>query len=149
MKIKNNIKLFKIKNSDFIYFTKSGELYQIEDEIAQKIKKIKDLDEKNLNLSKYSDITFDEFKKLYFKDRTSEYVQNIDYRTYPMKHFMLNVSQKCNLNCIYCYGIDGSYGNSKNMSTDIGFKSVDFMIKQIEKDKNSLLDNTFLEENHL
>lgn len=42
----------------------------------------------------------------------------------------LNVTHKCNLNCDYCYGGDGSYGGPAiHMSKDTARQAVDFLMK--------------------
>jgi uncharacterized protein len=57
----------------------------------------------------------------------------------PVKHAMVNVTQECNLNCKYCFGVGGEYGNKGNMSRDTAFKSVDWLIKESKDMKNLLI----------
>jgi uncharacterized protein len=46
-------------------------------------------------------------------------------------HIALNITHKCNLNCYYCYGEDGSYGGpSIHMSKDIAEQSIRFLMKE-------------------
>ena len=46
----------------------------------------------------------------------------------------LNISHNCNLRCVYCYGIDGSYGTEKAlMSRDEVKKAIDFWAEKIDK----------------
>ena len=46
-----------------------------------------------------------------------------------IKHISLNVSQSCNLSCIYCYGVDGEYSQKGLMKTDTAFRAVDWLIE--------------------
>jgi len=50
----------------------------------------------------------------------------------PHSAITLNVSQKCQLNCTYCFAAGGSYGGSSlisNMSSEIGRKAIDLISK--------------------
>lgn len=50
--------------------------------------------------------------------------------SYPVSHVMLNITQECNLNCRYCYGVGGEYGSRGYMSRETAFKSVDWFISE-------------------
>ena len=54
---------------------------------------------------------------------------NAPYSKSAVTQICLNVSQTCNLNCVYCYGDDGEYGRRGLMKSDIAFKAVDWLIK--------------------
>lgn len=46
----------------------------------------------------------------------------------------LNVSHKCNLRCVYCYGGDGTYGTHKPlMSIDDAKKTIDYWYQRLDK----------------
>lgn len=51
----------------------------------------------------------------------------------PITNIALFVTQKCNLSCIYCYGYQGTYGRRGDMSNQVAYKSIDWLI---EKSKN-------------
>lgn len=51
----------------------------------------------------------------------------------PITNIALFVTQKCNLNCIYCYGNGGNYGMESDMSNQTAFKAIDWLI---EKSRN-------------
>ncbi|NIM13371.1 MAG: radical SAM protein [Candidatus Aminicenantes bacterium] len=47
------------------------------------------------------------------------------------KQIALNVTHRCNMNCDYCYGGDGSYGGPAiDMSRDTARQAVDFLMKE-------------------
>ena len=55
-----------------------------------------------------------------------EYLKQKDLR-----QISLNVTHKCNLNCDYCYGEDGSYGGpAVHMSRDTAKQAIDFLLRQ-------------------
>jgi uncharacterized protein len=48
-----------------------------------------------------------------------------------IKQVSLNISHRCNLQCDYCFGEDGSYGGPAiHMSRDTAEKAVDFLLKE-------------------
>jgi|GEM_PF-887045 len=48
----------------------------------------------------------------------------------PVATISLNVAQLCNLSCIYCYGVDGEYGEKGLMKGDTAFEAVDWLFEQ-------------------
>jgi uncharacterized protein len=46
----------------------------------------------------------------------------------PVTHVSLNISQSCNMDCIYCYGGGGEYGKKGNMRLDVAKATVDWLI---------------------
>jgi uncharacterized protein len=54
-------------------------------------------------------------------------------------HICLNVAQRCNLECIYCYGNEGEYGKSGFMSEEIAFKAIDWLVKKSGESKKILV----------
>ncbi len=53
--------------------------------------------------------------------------------SYPLKSITINIAQMCNLNCIYCYGGDGDYGEQGLMGRDVAFKAVDWLFSESGK----------------
>lgn len=55
-------------------------------------------------------------------------IENI--QSYKPNHFVLMISQKCNLQCKYCFGEGGNYGEGDTlMPIDIAFKAVDLIVE--------------------
>lgn len=54
----------------------------------------------------------------------------------PISGISLNVTQTCNMKCIYCYGGDGEYGEKGVMNQKIAYNSVDFLFKNSGDKKN-------------
>jgi uncharacterized protein len=53
----------------------------------------------------------------------------------PITNIALFVTQKCNLNCVYCYGNQGKYGGEGIMSNHIAFKAIDWLIEKSQNQK--------------
>lgn len=146
MKIYQNIKCFKFKNRYFVYFIKHGGLYEINFKIFKFINKIKSKDENEiiiLNNNKYHKNYFMDFVKLYNQNKIINIKENNIFLNYPIKNIMLNVSQNCNMKCIYCYGDDGTYGNKKLMPYTIARKSIEFIESQEGLKKDEIINITF------
>lgn len=47
----------------------------------------------------------------------------------PVFGISLNVAQLCNLSCIYCYGVDGEYGEKGLMKEETAFTAIDWLIE--------------------
>lgn len=52
-----------------------------------------------------------------------------------IKNISLFISQSCNLNCLYCYGGGGEYGEKGFMDEPTAFRTIDWFIEQSEKEK--------------
>jgi len=57
----------------------------------------------------------------------------------PIKHISLNVAQSCNLNCVYCYGMDGEYNQKGFIDKEVAFRAVDWLIQQSMNEKVILI----------
>ncbi|MCP4216796.1 MAG: radical SAM protein, partial [bacterium] len=54
-----------------------------------------------------------------------------EYEAKSIFHISLNVTHKCNLHCVYCYGEDGSYGGpAVNMSEETARQAVDYLFRE-------------------
>ena|GEM_PF-1535447 len=72
--------------------------------------------------------TFKKISKQDIEDYERKRFENL--RKKDFMQIVLNVTHKCNLNCDYCYGGDGSYGGPAiHMSRDTAEKAVNFLIK--------------------
>ena len=67
---------------------------------------------------------------LLLRDQALENEQESLPCSLPVKHVSLNVAQTCNLSCIYCYGINGEYGQKGYMKAETARKAVDWLIRQ-------------------
>lgn len=47
----------------------------------------------------------------------------------PIRTIALNVAQLCNLSCIYCYGVDGEYGEKGYMQDGTARQAIDFLME--------------------
>lgn len=47
-----------------------------------------------------------------------------------IRHIALNVAERCNLRCTYCYAGEGDYGNDSLMSFDVACKAIRFFSKK-------------------
>lgn len=56
-------------------------------------------------------------------------------RPEPLTSVTINISQTCNLRCIYCYGNGGEYGMKGMMSLDTAKRCVDFLFAESQSAK--------------
>ncbi len=54
--------------------------------------------------------------------------QSLPKIPFPTAHLILNISQTCNLACIYCYGDEGEYGKAGYLSTERAYQIIDWFI---------------------
>ncbi|MDR4509638.1 MAG: radical SAM protein [Candidatus Brocadiaceae bacterium] len=53
-----------------------------------------------------------------------------DLSRLPVHALSLNIAQRCNLKCVYCYGNEGEYGEEGLMDKKTAFRSVDWLIER-------------------
>lgn len=53
----------------------------------------------------------------------------------PIINIALNLTQSCNLRCVYCYGDGGGYGSGGDMTERTAFQAVDWLLAQSGKIK--------------
>lgn len=92
--------------------------------------KIRMLKEKysNINIEEQLDI-IDNFNK----GRNAVEDKPISYKK-VYNSLWMNISHQCNLRCVYCYGVDGTYGTSKAfMTLEDAKKTIDYWIQRLDK----------------
>lgn len=109
------LKLIEFENKFFIYDVDNFNLYEIEENLHNSIKRNEIFMEDLIPKSNYID--------------TKQHLQSIT-------NIHLNVAQVCNLVCGYCYGIDGEYGLKGKMNEGNALKAIDFLIKNSGDEKN-------------
>jgi uncharacterized protein len=66
--------------------------------------------------------------KVEIEDFEKDYLEKL--KNNDLKQICLNVTHKCNLNCDYCYGEDGSYGGSAiHMNRETAEQAVNFLME--------------------
>jgi len=83
-----------------------------------------------------------ELTKICAPHNHTEITYPTDKKILPITRISLNVSQICNMKCIYCYGRDGEYGEKGLMYRSTAFKAVDFLFKYSD-DKSNVSINFF------
>ncbi|MGE4283975.1 MAG: thioether cross-link-forming SCIFF peptide maturase [Clostridia bacterium] len=77
---------------------------------------------------------------LFTDDTYGEYIEKWDKQS-VIKALCLHVSHDCNLRCQYCFASTGSFhGDRLLMSSEIGKKAIDFVIKNSGKRRNIEID---------
>ena len=77
---------------------------------------------------------------LFSQDVYEEYVSTLDKQS-VVKALCLHVAHDCNLRCKYCFGSTGSFhGQRSLMSSEVGKKAIDFVIKNSGKRRNIEID---------
>ena len=68
--------------------------------------------------------------QLFSDDIYEEYIDDISDRQTVVKALCLHIAHDCNLSCRYCFAGKGEYnGESALMSSQVGKKAIDFLIK--------------------
>lgn len=95
------------------------------EQIVEGLKEIKNLEEEGMLF------TDDPYKEMILKDRSPSFV----------KALCLNIAHDCNLKCKYCFAEEGEYhGKRSMMSSEVGKKAIDFVIKSSGPRKNIEVD---------
>lgn len=95
------------------------------DQINEGLNEIVSLKEENMLFSE------DSYKEIIMKDQSESFV----------KALCLNIAHDCNLKCKYCFAEEGEYhGKRSMMSSEIGKKAIDFVIKSSGPRKNIEVD---------
>ncbi len=80
-------------------------------------------------------------KMLFTEDIYEEVIPLINKREPVVKALCLHIAHDCNLKCKYCFAEEGEYhGKRELMTTEVGKKAIDFLIKASGKRKNLEVD---------
>jgi uncharacterized protein len=106
----DNLSLFKIDYFTYEVFSKILEGYKIED-----------------ILEEYGIDNFREICKEIFKNTDGPINHKSNTSKIVLERLVLNVSNACNLNCRYCYAVNGSYGEEKSfMGEKVAIRTIDY-----------------------
>lgn len=105
-----NMNIYKLGNKEFLYFKN----YQT------------GLTEKDIDIV---------LEKLDIQP-LEEYHPSQNITNNPVTSLTINLIQKCNLACIYCYGEDGEYGNSGVIDEQTAIKCIDWFFSQAPSDRS-------------
>lgn len=66
------------------------------------------------------------------------------YENYKFSCLSINVSEKCNFECVYCFGEGGSYGRIERfIDWNTAKKVIDYWIKNLNKNSTKYYVNFF------
>lgn len=150
MKVNSTFKLEKINHRYFAFDGGTGNIFEIS-EILYEI--LLNRNEKLTEKFTVEEIENAEKGLLVAMNNGILSEQNLLLRTYQkiggknvhsLNTLFLNVAQKCNLKCSYCFGKGGSYGlQQEMMSIDTARRCVDYWLKNIEEKKQNIVVSFF------
>lgn len=130
----NEYHKFSYKDKYFILNVEDMKAYRINKPLYDEIEKI-EIKGKNKVIK---DELEDALKKMNLlnnkKDKKNKSSKKIDNNK-PVTHISLNVTQNCNLQCIYCYGDGGEYDGKGFMTFKTAKDSIDWLIIQSNGEK--------------
>ena len=156
----DQIRLIRDGNDNIFFDGANGDLYLVDEETSKVIQLYMDKnhyfnnnEERFINVIKdkkflAKDIDISEIK-LIFENReiVSENLNAIYKHLNKIDKYSslsINVSEKCNFNCIYCFGDGGSYGRKETMMNwEIANKLIDHWIDNINPNSNKYYVNFF------
>lgn len=101
----------------------------------ENVEKIKEAVTELINVNMLDYAPFEKICEREVKTFERNHLENLKKNN--IRHIALNVTHKCNLNCDYCYGGDGSYGGpAVHMSKDTAKQAVDFLMEVSENAEN-------------
>lgn len=132
--------IFKFKDfkgNEYIYDSNSNFIFNYSDLFEDILSNIENYDQENARSflrQKYPDYDIDDLiaktksYRIVEKDIHDPSIQNEEFNS-----LWLNISHICNLRCVYCYGIDGTYGTQKTlMKIEDAKNIIDFWYKRLE-----------------
>lgn len=154
IKINSTFELCDINNRFFVYDGGNGGVYEINKLIKEILlsshicdfENINDVNDLTHRLSTHYD--YEEIKKtlgLLEKQCSNGLLQNegmiykvLEYKrkreSDKLRSLSLNISQKCNLRCVYCFGGGGNYGYEESvMSVETAKSCIDYWYENINK----------------
>lgn len=127
------IHLFQFENMYFLLNADTLEIYEIDEDTFRELVAYTNLQNYSLS-SDLQNALIDEGILL----KNSEYeheiqeasqISNSRNSNLSFRSLLLGISNICNMNCEYCYGLGGDYGReSKMMDLNVAKKAVDFMV---------------------
>ncbi|MDH7603444.1 MAG: SPASM domain-containing protein [Melioribacter sp.] len=126
---------FKVMNNYYLFNTEMMSAFRITKSLFIALKDYQPYNKINVDIVPQNIINALE-KLGIIEDALPKKVVKINPEISPVASISLNIAQLCNLNCIYCYGIDGEYGEKGYMNKQTAFKAVDWLIKQSLDRKN-------------
>lgn len=131
----SEVHLFEYDNKYFVFLVQNLNLYEVDCETYEQIKRIQN----EYGEKKPINIHDDELVSagiLYKSAMPFNVPENMDSdiaryhpENYMLANIVLEIANDCNLNCIYCYGDGGAYGRKRElMSFEVAQKAIDFLV---------------------
>lgn len=131
----SEVHLFEYDNKYFVFLVQNLNLYEVDCETYEQIKRIQN----EYGEKKPINIHDDELVSagiLYKSAMAFNVPENMDSdiaryhpENYMLANIVLEIANDCNLNCIYCYGNGGAYGRKRElMSFEVAQKAIDFLV---------------------
>lgn len=122
----NRLHLFSGKTQNYIYDCFSQNIYPVKQEIIDSV-----FGENNNNLTTQNNKDINDFLNYLAK-----WDGNIKYAELLETHLTINLSNKCNLNCSYCYR---DKKNKSEMTLDKAFEIIDYADKYYKTNNNEIV----------
>ena len=122
MKFKNRFYLFETEKNNYLYDNFTKEIYNVEKEVSENIKKILENDINEYNILDFPETCRQDIQNLFNANEIS-----IPTEREKKCFITINVSNKCNLNCIYCYR---KHENKKHLTKENLLEIVEFATKK-------------------
>jgi len=119
---------FKFRNNYYVYHVEDGNAFRLSEELAFKLLEIRNpaiIKMHHIGTDVQDALTKLNLKNLY-DEKEIILPNNTDTSVTSMS---LNVSQDCNMRCVYCYGDDGSYGEPGYMNEKTAFTAIDWLFR--------------------
>ena len=132
--------IFKFKDfkgNEYIYDSNSNFIFNYSDLLEDVLNSIENYDQENARSflrQKYPDFDIDDLiAKTKSYRIVEEDIHDPSIRNEEFNSLWLNISHICNLRCVYCYGVDGTYGTQKTlMKIEDAKNIIDFWYKRLE-----------------
>ncbi len=128
----SDIHMFSLLDKQYIILSRTMAFYRVSLDLSNFIMKL--LNENST--ASFTSIELEMYQSLLSLINQNSNRCNNEVLSDRIQSIWINITQKCNLGCVYCFAGDGSYGDSKQMPFDIVVKSIEFVISH-----NILLNN--------